>query len=85
MKDTRHVTKKLTLILSIICHLSIDIRIEVHFLLHWEMKGHWLRVNIGKRFTRFTRDQCPFISECKQKNVLQSLNKVLLSCLITNI
>ena len=22
-----------------------------------------------------TRDQCPFISQCKQKSVLQSLNK----------
>ena len=30
------------------------------------------------RFTRFTRDQCPFISQCKQKSVLQSLNSVKL-------
>ena len=39
------------------------------------MKGHWSRVNLVKRFTRCIRDQCPFISQCKQKSVLQSLNK----------
>ena len=27
-----------------------------------------------KRVTRFTRDPCPLISQCKQKSVLQSLN-----------
>ena len=53
----------------------------------WEMKGHWLRVIFQKHFAlhkiytwnplksceaqstsqRFTHDQCPFISQCKQK------------------
>ena len=31
------------------------------FCLHWEMKGHWSRV-----IKRFTRDQCPFIFQCKR-------------------
>ena len=42
------------------------LRIEVHFFcLHWEMKYTSLRSDL--RFTRFTRDRCPFISQCKQK------------------
>ena len=49
MKDTDHMTKKhwFFRFLEVICHLTINIRIEVHFLiLHWEMKGHWSRVNL---------------------------------------
>ena len=34
------------------------------FGLHWEMNA---------RFTRFSHDRCPFISQCKPKSVLQSL------------
>ena len=53
MKDTCHVNKKLTwifLLLGVICRFSINIRIEVHlFCLHWEMKGHWSRVNLVER------------------------------------
>ena len=42
-----------------------------YFCLHGEMKGHWSRLNL---WTSFTRDQCLFISKCKQKkSVLQSL------------
>ena len=36
------------------------------------MKEHWSRVNLVKRAAasqRFTRDYCPFISQCKQKKV----------------
>ena len=34
--------------LGVICHFSINIRIELHFLfcLHWEIKGNWSRVNL---------------------------------------
>ena len=30
----------------------------------------------ASRFTRFTSDTCPFISQCKQKSVLQSLIEI---------
>ena len=31
----------------------LQVRIEVHFFrLHWEMKGHWSRVNLVKRETK---------------------------------
>ena len=31
-------------------YMNIHLRIEVHFFcLHWEMKGHWSRVNLVKR------------------------------------
>ena len=54
---------------------SINIRIEVHFFrLHAEMKGHWSRVNLWDLHQRFTRDQCPLISQCKPKSILQSLS-----------
>ena len=57
--------------LGVICRFSINTRISF-FCLHWEMKGSGSLVNL-LRFARFTRDQCPFISQCKEKSVLQSL------------
>ena len=89
-------TEKLTLIFSTFTgYVSFkhkDMVWSPLFGLHWEMKGHWSRVNLwealhertlvackslrsASRFTRFTRDQCPFISQCKHKSVIQSLNK----------
>ena len=32
--------------LGVICRLSINIKIEVHFFLDWEMKGHGSRENL---------------------------------------
>ena len=51
MKDTGHVTEKMTLVffdfLGVFHRFNINIRIEVHFFrLHWEMKGQWSRVNL---------------------------------------
>ena len=42
---------------------SFLLRIEVHFCLHWEMKGHWSRVNLVKREVYF--DPCSY---AKAKN-----------------
>ena len=36
-------------------------------------------VMLTSRFSRFTRDRCPFISQYKQKRALQSLNKYHIS------
>ena len=50
MKDTGHILPKnwrlFFRLLGVICHFSINIRIEVHFFLHWEIKGHWSRENL---------------------------------------
>ena len=32
--------------LEVICSFGINMRTEVHFCLHWEMKGHELRVKL---------------------------------------
>ena len=75
MKTTGHVTNIFFRLLGVICRFIIKIRIEVHFFsLHWEMKGHWSRVNLVKRFARLTPDQCPFISQCKEKKCTSILN-----------
>ena len=70
MKDTGHVMEKLTLIfriLGVFHRFNINIRIDVHFfLLHWEMKGHWSRVNLVKRS----------FPNANEKSVLQSLTHV---------
>ena len=47
-----------------------DIYILIRLLVHVAFKS----LRNALRFTRFTRDQCPFISQCKQKSVIQSLN-----------
>ena len=68
MKDTGHVTEKLTLVFFLAFlggfhRVSINIRIEVHvfsFPLGNER-------TLGRAFQRFTRDQCPFISQCNRK------------------
>ena len=86
MKDTGQVTEKLTLIFFDILEgfhrFSMNIRIEVHFLSFGFGKERTLvsckSFRNASRFTRFTRDQCPFISPKKcifpKKGVLQSLN-----------
>ena len=53
------------------------LRIEVQFLrLHWEMKGHWSRVNLVKRET-LLKDLHPTsirsFPNANEKRVLQSL------------
>ena len=50
---------------------SINIRIEVHPVLF--ALGNE-RTLVASPFTRFTRDQCPFISQCKQKKCTSILN-----------
>ena len=66
MKDTSHMTEKLTLIFSlflwVMCRFSINIRIEGHFLFALGNDR-----TPASRFTRFTRDRRLFISQCKQK------------------
>ena len=66
-------------LLGVICRFSINIRIEVHFYVLTLGNERTLVAckssRSTSRFTRFTRDQCPFISRCKQKSVLQSRNK----------
>ena len=67
--------------LGVICHLSINIRIEVHFLFAFENERTLVAcksLRSAWRFTRFTRDQCPFISQCKQKK-RTSILKIMLT------
>ena len=57
--------------LRVIGHFSINIRIEEHFL--WFALRNERTLDACKSlrsalcFSRFTRDPCPFISQCKQK------------------
>ena len=73
MKDTGHVTEKLTLIffyfIGVFHCFSINIRIKEHFFrLHWEMKGHLSCVNLVKRFCSFA------LGNETKKSALQSLS-----------
>ena len=85
MKDTGHVTKILTWILFdfqglFVASVYIYIRIEVPFLFAFGNERTLVAcksLRSASRFTRFTRDQCPFIPKCKQKWVLQSLSRSL--------
>ena len=70
--------------LGVICRFSIFIRIEVHFFrLHRERERAQVAcksLRSASCLTRFTRDLRPFISQCKQKSVLQSLIEFQLFC-----
>ena len=89
MKDTGHVTEKLTFIFStfwIFHRFSINIRTDVHFCLFALGNERILvackSLRIASRFTKFIRDQCPFISQCKQNKYVFFNPEVILSVLI---
>ena len=67
--------------LGVFHRFSINIRIEIHLFLFALGNERTLvackSLRSASRFTRFTRDQYPFISQCKQKSVLQSLTKAV--------
>ena len=60
--------------------LSINIRLIEHSFVSIGMKGQRSRVNLWEALIhKITRDQYPFISQCKQKSVLQSYSVKLTS------